>query len=156
MLAGLARWLRAAGHDTALARSDESDAEILARCRAEERVLITRSRRLAQGFGAGVACCVLEDDDVEAQALALAQRLGLDWMADPLTRCVVDNAPLRPASEAERARAPDTARALPGPFNACPACGRLYWPGSHVRRMTARLQRWATAARGAASDSPGN
>lgn len=34
------------------------------------------------------------------------------------------------------------ARALGGPVRACPACGRLYWPGSHVRRMRAKLARW--------------
>jgi uncharacterized protein with PIN domain len=38
---------------------------------------------------------------------------------------------------------PASARALPGPLQACPACGRLYWPGSHVRRMQARLEAFA-------------
>jgi len=52
---------------------------------------------------------------------------------------VVDNAELRAATSEEIGRMPETARALPGPFRACPACGRLYWPGSHVKRMAARL-----------------
>ncbi len=147
MLARLARWLRAAGHDAALAETGETAADIVARCRAEDRVLITRSPRLASAAGAAVRCCLLADDDAGAQALHLAQALGLDWLAAPLTRCVADNAPLRPASEAERARMPPTARALAGPFNACPVCGRIFWPGSHARRMTARLARWAQAAR---------
>ncbi|MBM0207322.1 hypothetical protein JNW90_33315 [Micromonospora sp. STR1s_5] len=25
-------------------------------------------------------------------------------------------------------------------MNACPTCARLYWPGSHVRRMLRRLE----------------
>lgn len=29
-----------------------------------------------------------------------------------------------------------------GPVTACPDCGRIYWPGSHVRRMRARLDCW--------------
>jgi len=59
----------------------------------------------------------------------------------------VDNAVLRPATEAERASLPPRARALPGPVRACPQCARLYWPGNHVRRMTARLERWAATRR---------
>jgi uncharacterized protein with PIN domain len=34
---------------------------------------------------------------------------------------------------------PQQARALPGPFRACPECARLYWPGSHVARLSQRL-----------------
>ena len=25
-------------------------------------------------------------------------------------------------------------------YRACPACGRIYWPGTHVRRMKKRLE----------------
>lgn len=37
----------------------------------------------------------------------------------------------------------DTAasRTLPGPVRRCPTCARVYWPGSHARRMRAALQR---------------
>ena len=34
---------------------------------------------------------------------------------------------------------PASPQAKDGPFQACPACGRLYWPGSHVKRMKDRL-----------------
>ncbi len=85
---------------------------------------------------------LLAAEDIDAQALALGAALGLDWTQAPFTRCMVDNTPLRPADAAELARIPEGARALPGPFRACPACGRLFWPGSHVRRMLARLEGW--------------
>ncbi|MFC7553294.1 Mut7-C RNAse domain-containing protein [Pseudoroseomonas wenyumeiae] len=48
------------------------------------------------------------------------------------------------------ARIPPRARLLPGPFRACPCCGRVYWPGSHVRRMEERLRRWRMATEKAA------
>jgi hypothetical protein len=150
MLAGLARWLRAAGYDAALAAPDETEAEIVARCQAQDRVLVTRSARLLERSRGGVRIVRLADDDEEAQALALARATALDWTRAPFTRCLVDNAALRTAAEDELAHIPARARALPGPFRACPSCGRLYWPGSHVRRMSAKLRRWAdAAARGA-------
>ncbi|WP_031555135.1 Mut7-C RNAse domain-containing protein [Parvularcula oceani] len=140
MLVGLARWLRAAGDDTALAEPGTQDADILALAEAEDRLLVTRDRRLAGRAGRAV---LLTEDRVEDQARDLGERTGLDWRAAPFTRCVVDNAPLRPATREERDAVPPQARGLPGPFRACPDCGRLYWPGSHVRRMSERLERLA-------------
>ena len=72
----------------------------------------------------------------------LRSRLGLDWLAAPFSRCLLDNAQLRPAGARQAASVPETARAGAGPILACPECGRVYWPGSHVRRMRARLERW--------------
>jgi uncharacterized protein len=149
MLAGLARWLRAAGYDAALAGSGEPDASLINRCRREARTLATRDRRLALQARPAIAAVLLTDDDADAQAIGLARALDLDWTAAPFTRCMVDNAPLVDAGPAEVARMPGRTRELPGPFRACPACGRVYWPGSHARRMLAKLERWRelTAAR---------
>jgi uncharacterized protein with PIN domain len=137
MLARLARLLRAAGYDTDLSVGGERDSEILARARDEARVLVTRDRRLADKAGPGAV--LLADETAAAQAQALSRMLPIDWGFAPFTRCVIDNAPLREATAEEVARMPVDSRERPGPFRACPACGRLYWPGSHVRRMAARL-----------------
>jgi uncharacterized protein with PIN domain len=140
MLAGLARWLRAAGHDTALAAPCTADDALATQARHEQRLLLTRDRRLAEAPGA-----LLLPERLDAQAAALAQ-IGLDWLAAPFTRCLVDNMKLRPADDAEFRQLPRDTGRRPGPFQACPACGRLYWPGSHVRRMAARLEQWAATA----------
>jgi uncharacterized protein with PIN domain len=153
MLAGLARWLRAAGHDAALAESGRADDALLDRADREARVLLTRDRGLAARETPGRRVLLLPEP-LDAQAHALARTLGLDWLEAPFTRCLVDNHPLVPASPAAIAALPERSRALPGPFLACPACGRTYWPGSHVRRMRARLARWHAAFRPAAS-APG-
>lgn len=152
MLGGLARWLRAAGHDTAAAGARERDGAILSRCRLEDRTLVSRDRDLVEtARRGGLAAVWIGPEDTEAQALALARELELDWAFAPFTRCMMDNTPLVGAGEAEMARVPERSRALPGPFRACPACGRVFWPGSHVRRMQARLARWKDLAGG---DSP--
>jgi uncharacterized protein with PIN domain len=144
MLARLARLLRAAGYDADLAAGGERDTPLLQRARAEGRVLVTRDRQLAAR--AAPAAVLLRADGLDAQARALAAALPIDWRRAPFTRCVVDNHPLRDATPEEIARMPASVTAMGGPFRACPACGRGYWPGSHVKRLGARLDALASGA----------
>jgi uncharacterized protein with PIN domain len=138
MLARLARLLRAAGYDTALAEPGERDTPMLARVRTEARVLVTRDRDLA--LRAAPGSVLLRAEAPVEQANELSARLPIDWELAPFTRCVMDNALLRAATPEEVAAMPETARAAGGPFRACPACGRRYWPGGHVKRMAERLR----------------
>jgi uncharacterized protein with PIN domain len=144
MLVRLARMLRAAGYDTYLAADGEPDEELIRIARREGRVLLTRDKRLAASAPESV---LIHGLGVDAEARSLTRAVVMDWDFAPFTRCVVDNAHLRDATADEIARMPAKAQALPGPFRACPACGRLYWPGSHVRRMADRLARIADDAR---------
>ncbi len=137
MLMRLARLLRAAGYDTYLAADGERDASLLHIAREEGRILVTRDRRLAAT--ASPESVLIEGRGVEAEAASLAAAVLVDWDFAPLTRCVVDNAPLRDAPADDVARMPPQAQALGGPYRVCPACKRLYWPGSHVKRMAERL-----------------
>jgi uncharacterized protein with PIN domain len=136
MLVRLARLLRAAGYDTYLAAGGEADAELIKTARREGRILVTRDKRLAAAFEESV---LVTGWGVDAEAHALSRAVVLDWAYAPFSRCVVDNAHLREATPEEIAPLPERTRALDGPFRVCPACGRAYWPGSHVRRMEARL-----------------
>lgn len=151
MLHGLARWLRAAGHDTALAERGGDDAALLRRAAAEQRRLLTRDRRLAARADAGAAVFVPEAGSLDSVAFELRERLALDWLAAPFTRCLVDNTPLIPAAPEDALRVPAASRPLAAQLHRCPRCGRVYWPGSHFRRMRARLEAWAGGRR-----SPGN
>jgi hypothetical protein len=150
MLVRLGRWLRAAGHDTAIAAAEEADGALIARARAEARTLLTCDRRLKrEGAPNDPWVMLLATGAPDAAARELAARLAVDWQAAPFTRCMLDNAVLRPADAAEAARVPD---GVPdGPVMACPACGRLYWPGSHLRRMRRRLADWQGARTGPAA-----
>lgn len=142
MLAGLARWLRAAGYDVGLAPVSAMDRAILDLCRAQSRILVTCDRHLATHAGTGLRVVLLRANGLDGQAAELTAALCIDWTCAPFTRCLLDNTPLHRATPEELTRVPPRARDLPGPFRACPACGRVYWPGSHVRRMQARLLRW--------------
>jgi uncharacterized protein with PIN domain len=154
MLERLARWLRAAGQDAASAPAGGSDAQLLEMARREGRILLTKTRALAAR--AGAFGLLIEGDGADAEALDLARkRPDLDWSLARFTRCLMDNSPLEPASPQAVARMPDKARALEGPFRVCPACGRLFWPGSHVKRMSARLDRFAAERRPIEGDGGG-
>ena len=141
MLGRLCRLMRAAGHDAALAEGGTKDRDLLVRARAEGRVLLTRDRELSRI--AGIDGAFVSGETAEEQARALGAALGVDWLRAPFTRCLMDNTPVRPASVEEIAALPAELRGLPGPFRFCPVCGRLYWPGSHVRRMMMTLERLA-------------
>src|ERR1700741_474657 len=136
MLVRLARLLRAAGYDTSLAAGGEPDAELIKTARREGRILLTRDKRLAAAAEESV---IIRGWGVDAEAHALSRAVVLDWEYAPFTRCVIDNAHLREATPQQVEAMPEKARALGGPYRVCPACGRAYWPGSHVRRMEARL-----------------
>ena len=143
MLAGLTRWLRAAGHDAVLGTPGARDRDLLARAAAEGRTFLTRDRSVTQ-IKTPAEVWILPAGGLEAEAAALRAR-GLDWRCAPFTRCPVDNARLEDASPEERLRIPELSRSLPGPHRICPTCRRLYWPGGHVRRMQEQLDRWASA-----------
>jgi uncharacterized protein with PIN domain len=147
MLAGLARWLRAAGHDTLIAEPAAADAHVIATCQAEQRVLVSRDRRLIERAQAAIPAVLLTGKSLDEDARQLATVLGLDWIDAPFTRCLIDNSVLRPANETERLNVPERSRNLPGPFNACPSCGRVFWPGGHAQRMLARLEGWTERRR---------
>ncbi|MBW8812041.1 MAG: Mut7-C RNAse domain-containing protein [Caulobacterales bacterium] len=143
MLVRLARLLRAAGYDTYLAAGGEDDADLIKTARREGRILVTRDKRLAAAADESV---LVKGFGVEAEAHSLSRAVVLDWEYAPFTRCVMDNAHLREATAEEVDKLPERVRSMPGPFRICPSCGRAYWPGSHVRRMEARLHELARDA----------
>jgi predicted nuclease of predicted toxin-antitoxin system len=97
MLRGLGRWLRAAGHDTLIARGGTSDLDLLAFARAEGRILLTCDRELARLAGGDPQVVALATEAPDPAAGELSARLGIDWLAAPFSRCLLDNAALRPA-----------------------------------------------------------
>ena len=64
----------------------------------------------------------------------------------PFTRCMACNGVLRPvAREQVKDRLlPDT-REYYRQFRECPDCRRVFWDGSHVRRMRAWVDAWVDA-----------
>jgi uncharacterized protein with PIN domain len=142
MLARLARYLRAAGYDTLLAAGHERDAELVARAAAEDRWLLTLDRQILEHKAGQGRVLLLAHGTVEEQARFLAGGLGVDWLAQPFSRCLVDNQLLLPAPADRLEQVPSFIRAATTEFMLCAECGRVYWAGSHHRRMQATLEAW--------------
>jgi uncharacterized protein with PIN domain len=142
MLRGLGRWLRAAGYDTVFAEGGVPDRTLAKRCAEEDRVLLTKDRNLATTVARSAPVMLVPGDGIDEAARTLRTALGVDWQHAPFTRCIVDNRPLEEAPPDLATRVPERSRVAGGPLRVCPECGRLYWPGSHVRRMQQRLVAW--------------
>ncbi|GAA3520718.1 Mut7-C ubiquitin/RNAse domain-containing protein [Nocardioides daeguensis] len=133
-LGTLARRLRVLGLDTAY-ETDASDDELLARSSSEQRVLLTRDRgllhRRALRWGAHVNH--QEPDDQLREFLARFAPPLRPW-----TRCPACNGELRDAPKSEvEAQIPPGTRRCYSTFRRCTACGKIYWPGAHLRRLQA-------------------
>ncbi len=147
MLGQLCRYLRAAGYDTLFAQNGASDAELLRQCHADRRHFLTQDLLVQEHKAARGIALILPHENLDHLAALLGAHYHLDWLGHAFTRCLVDNTPLVPADAAALARAPaDTVR-TGEPLGRCPACGRVYWRGSHYKRMRARLAAWQAAAR---------
>lgn len=148
MLAGLARWLRAAGYDAIVAETGADDRWLLETAIAQNRILLTRDRAMTQQAAAAGRVEVLETEGIGNQARELRDRLAIDWLLAPFSRCLIDNVPVRPCDDSEEALMPSDARLRGSACTVCPVCARIYWLGGHHRRMMARLARWAGRERG--------
>ena len=142
MLHGLARWLRAAGYDTAVAEAGEEDGVLLAQARAEGRWLLTRDRKMMERKGSDGTVLLLVCNDTVGCGEALERRLAVEWLHDPFSRCLICNTPLVDAPAGSRERVPENAAAADDPLYYCPLCDRVYWEGGHVRRMREKLEAW--------------
>lgn len=132
----LCRWLRFLGFDAELASGSVYD--LGARAARESRILLTRNRRAREL--PLVACMVLVSDDPGKQLRQVVQELGLREKFRPFSRCPFCNAELKSIGK-ERVKdlVPPHTYSTHEEFSRCPACGRIYWEGSHVERMRETL-----------------
>jgi uncharacterized protein with PIN domain len=137
-LGKLAAYLRMLGFD-AVYRSCFSDPELVRVSVDEDRVLLTRDRGLlkhavlTKGYW-------LRETDSRAQLAEIVRRFDLKPSMRPFTRCMACNGELVdiPRSEAIAEIPPRVAREF-DQFRRCGRCRRVYWPGSHYRRMQERI-----------------
>ena len=65
---------------------------------------------------------------------------------NPLSRCLRCNCLLKNISKEEATTlVPDYVLAAQARFKGCPGCGRVYWPGTHHRRMMDKINKISAA-----------
>jgi uncharacterized protein with PIN domain len=138
-LGALARLLRMAGFDTTYDNAIGDDA-VEALALEEGRIVLTRDRELLKRRGVEYGAYVRALKPQE-QLRELFERFGLAERARPFTLCLHCNAPLRMADKAEvLERLPPAVRATQQKFSTCDLCRRVYWKGSHYKRMAGMLE----------------
>jgi uncharacterized protein with PIN domain len=147
----LARWLRMMGYDS-LFFDRGDDTEMVRRALSEGRVLLTRDRGIMQRRvvkNGRLKAVLLESEDPERQMQQLLSAYDLPGRMRPFTLCLECNGALEPRDkEALKDRLPPHVYKTQRDFMECPACGRLYWRGTHWEAMMRRL----AAFRGYAGD----
>ncbi len=145
-LGGLAHLLRMTGFDT-LYDNGFRDDEIERIAAAEGRIVLTRDRDLLKRRGVTHGCYVRALRS-ELQLREVFDRLDLAGSARPFIRCLSCNTLLHAVDKAQvAARLPPGVRLRHERFSVCDGCGRVFWEGSHWRRMRERVDTLlATAA----------
>jgi uncharacterized protein with PIN domain len=139
----LARWLRLIGYDTILLRQKD-DAQMIKIALSEDRVILTKDaefmkRRLVTN---GTLKTVhIEQDDPRLQVQEVVKTLGLDYHFKPFSLCLECNRALV-ARDKEQVKNLVPARVFETQtqYTQCPACNRIYWPGTHWQAMGKELQ----------------
>jgi len=140
-LGGLARWLRAAGHD-ALWRADIDDDELLREAREKPATILTTDSMLMERR-------LLRDGVIAAlwlpPTLRIRQQLNLVFREFGLKvgepRCMACGGDLvTQDKEAIRERIPPKTYRWLHEYFACSRCGKLFWRGTHWERISKQLQ----------------
>lgn len=140
MLGRLARWLRVLGFDTLYA-PHPSDHALVELASVEDRLLLTRDRHLLRELRPRRALEIRRDEPL-AQLEEVLVACGVNGAGPLFMRCLECNTPLVDLPpDVAAPLVPPRSRELPGPVRRCPGCGRVYWQGSHARRMRSTLER---------------
>jgi hypothetical protein len=133
-LGRLAAYLRLLGFDC-LYRNDYSDEELAETLQQEERILLSRDRRLLMRKIVSYGYCPRSLDSLE-QLTEVIQRFELGSWIVPFHRCLRCNHPLESVSkEAVLERLEPLTKLYFDEFQICPSCKQIYWKGSHYERM---------------------
>ncbi|MFO0752518.1 MAG: Mut7-C RNAse domain-containing protein [Thermodesulfovibrionales bacterium] len=143
MLGSLAKWLRLLGFDTLYFREGE-DRELVRIARQEGRVLLTRDTGIARRKGRGALLLVRANTTGEqVREVMRALGAGSPQVVPPGAppRCARCNGVLSGAGREEAADAvPAHILLIHTSFLKCGSCGKVYWGGSHKKRIDARMR----------------
>lgn len=141
MLGGLARWLRAAGHD-ATWHDGINDGELVRLCHAEGRTVLSSDVDIfAYALvrdGVVPSLFVPRGADIQVQLAHVLRELSLPLL-EP--RCMACGGQLAALTREEAAGSvPPRSLASHERFWACCRCGRAFWHGTHWKKIEERLR----------------
>jgi uncharacterized protein with PIN domain len=139
-LGKLARLLRMLGFD-ALWRVDYSDRVLVDVAREGKRTILTHNRELLKRKTVTHGYWV-RSTDPDQQIEEVVARLDLAEAISPFSRCMLCNAPIKPANKKDVLdQVPARTAAAIDEYCRCTDCGKVYWKGSHYDKMSERVQK---------------
>lgn len=133
-LGRLAAYLRMLGFDC-LYENDYDDEQLAHIAGQEKRILLSRDRRLLMRKSVTDGYCLRSLDSLE-QLSEVLKRFDLAPRAIPFHRCLRCNHVLEPVRKEDVIdRLEPLTQKYFDEFHICPACGQIYWKGSHFDRM---------------------
>ncbi|WP_413944155.1 Mut7-C RNAse domain-containing protein [Bdellovibrio sp. HCB-162] len=145
-LLGLVRQLRMMGVDAASYKS-LSDDELLTISEKENRILLTKDRRLFHRIPEGRGYLV-QSEPPEEQLLEVLKHFSIGESDEALARCFECNTLIEEVpKESVRDRVDAKTFAIYDVFYECPTCHRIYWEGSHFEKLLKKVERIRNAVR---------
>ena len=139
-LGKLVRDLRLLGLDVDYEPTAE-DRQLLEAATSGNRALLTRDRRLLMHAVVHHGYYLRSQDPLE-QTIEVLRRFDLSTSLAPFTRCLRCNEPLEPVEKTEIIdRLEPLTKIYYEQFRRCSGCGQLYWPGSHFKKLEARVSK---------------
>ncbi len=130
------------GYDT-LFFSGGDDSDMIATALAEDRVLLTRDTRIMQRrlvTTGRLKAVFIQSEEPEQQMRQVLKTLELDIRFRPFALCLECNRPLVERSRQQvKDRVPPYVLKTQQQYMECPACGRIYWRGTHWQAMAEKL-----------------
>ncbi len=137
MLGSFARWLRLLGYEVNYV-NDATDERLMEVANAEGRILLTGDVELyRRALARGIETYLIRGRTEPERLANMAKRFGIKLEVDPTTsRCPSCNSPIRRAEKTavERKVPPKTLR-IYEEFWMCEGCEKVYWQGSHWKKM---------------------
>jgi uncharacterized protein with PIN domain len=144
MLGKLSRWLRMLGYET-LYQNDLSDNDLLAAAKRDSLILLTSDEELYRTASIrGLESFLIQGRTEPERLASLAKRYNLTLKINPKdSRCPTCGSPIKetPKDEVEGAVPPATFKVY-STFWVCtnPKCAKLYWQGSHWKKIEQTLE----------------
>jgi len=133
MLGRLCNLLRIGGIDTLYSNKGM---KVLIEAKRQDRIILTKNSRLKNREGV----FFIESDNPSVQFIAVIERYHLRDKLRPFSRCLECNEILSAVNKKEiRDEVPYYTYKNFDEFARCPNCKRVYWKGSHYKRMMSKI-----------------
>jgi len=138
-LGKLSRYLRMLGFDITY-KNDFNDDDIVQISLKEKRTILTKDRGILKRTEVTHGCWV-RSFNVEEQIVEVIKRFDLKNLIKQFSRCMECNTLLELVPKEEiLEQIPPKVSASQQLFSICPYCKKIYWEGTHHRKMNAFIQ----------------